>query len=187
MASGPEDAGRRHRRRAETIADGIAIQSAFDFRMSYGGYRRCSAASRRLYACAASWAGVSDLGSFLSTLLRLRLGFGDDLQLERRLIGRTAGTIPQTRRCVARERSENQCPILLRHGSADNTVRIDQSENMIAPCGVRTTKVTFITIEVENDTCSWRLHACACCRNWRIFLAANIGTLRAIVASTFGN
>ena len=115
------------------IADGIADPKRICIvGASYGGYAAEAGAtfSPDLYACAVSWAGVSDLSELILTGMRGPTDF--DSKAYSALTEQIGSNANDYERLIATSPDHHadqvKCPILLMHGEADTTVRIDQSE-----------------------------------------------------------
>jgi len=137
------------------VADGIADPKRICIvGASYGGYAALAGAAftPSLYACAVSYAGVSDLPKLLEvaedessphskemSYLNSRIGsIGNDLV-------RLKATSP------ALHADQVHCPVLLMHGDADYTVRIDQSVEMYDKLKAAGVDVTFIRFKGDED------------------------------------
>ncbi len=137
------------------IADGIADPKRICIvGASYGGYAALAGAtfSPNLYACAVSFAGISDLPMLLddaedefgvhsSMMSYLNSRVGN----ERDDIARLKATSP------ALHAEQVRCPILLMHGASDFTVRIDQSKEMYDRLRSAGKPVEFIRFEGDED------------------------------------
>jgi len=136
------------------IADGIADPKRICIvGGSYGGYAALAGAAftPELYACAAAWAPVTDLRHFLSTRSS---DFGSDSYMISSWSHFIGDRWHDADKLDAASPSENagkiRAPILLVHGEADATVRIDQSERMQRALLHAGRKVTFIRIDKET-------------------------------------
>jgi dipeptidyl aminopeptidase/acylaminoacyl peptidase len=136
------------------IADGIADPKRICIvGASYGGYAALAGAAFTpdLYACAAGWAGVYDLRHFLSTRAE---DYGRDSTMISSWSKFIGDRWDDSDKLDAASPSENaskiKCPVLLMHGAADATVRIDQSEEMDRALRHADKKVTFIKIDDET-------------------------------------
>jgi dipeptidyl aminopeptidase/acylaminoacyl peptidase len=161
------------------IADGIADPKRICIvGGSYGGYAALAGAAFTpdLYACAVSWAGVSDLGEFLRTRSQ---DFGRDsamISSWSRFIGdRDNDSAKLEAASPADNAARIKCPILLMHGTADSTVRINQSEIMRRALERAKKHVEFIEFDKEShymETAATRIRVL---KELERFLAANIG------------
>lgn len=138
----------------KAVADGIADPKRVCIvGASYGGYAALAGAAFTpdLYACAVSFAGVSDLpqvlrtehkeygaSSQVSTFWATRIGSSDENW------DQLVATSP------ARHADKIRCPVLLMHGEGDTTVRIDQSEKMAEALKEAGKNVQFIRIPGED-------------------------------------
>jgi dipeptidyl aminopeptidase/acylaminoacyl peptidase len=136
------------------IADGIVDPKRICIvGSSYGGYAALAGAAFTpdLYACAAGWAGVYDLRRFLATRAD---DFGKDsamISSWSHFIGdRTNDAAKLDAASPAVNAGKIKCPILLMHGAADVTVRINQSELMERALNRARKKVTFVEIKDET-------------------------------------
>ncbi len=161
------------------IADGIADPKRICiYGGSYGGYAALAGAAFMpdLYACAASWAGVSDLRMFLR---ERRDEYGkDSAMIERwsKFIGNRSDDAEKLDAASPALHADMiRCPVLLMHGVKDSTVRIKQSEDMNSALEGARKKVTFIKIDDEShymQNASTRIRVLT---ELEKFLAANIG------------
>jgi len=138
----------------KAIADGVADPKRVCIvGASYGGYAALAGAafSPDLYACAVSFAGVSDLPLVLRTD---RKEYGTDSQnasFWATRIGSSDDNWDQlTATSPARHADKIRCPVLLMHGEGDTTVRIDQSERMESALKEAGKNVQFIRIPGED-------------------------------------
>ena len=136
------------------IADGIVDPKRICIvGSSYGGYAALAGAAFTpdLYACAAGWAGVYDLRRFLATRAD---DFGKDsamISSWSHFIGdRTNDAAKLDAASPALNAGKIKCPVLLMHGAADVTVRINQSELMERALNHARKKVTFVEIKDET-------------------------------------
>ncbi len=161
------------------IADGIADPKRICIvGGSYGGYAALAGAAFTpdLYACAASWAGVSDLKEFLSTRSE---DYGRDsamISSWSRFIGDRWDDSDKLKAASPAENAARiKCPVLLMHGVADSTVRINQSEIMQRALERAGKHVEFIKFDKEThymETADTRIRVL---KELERFLAANIG------------
>jgi dipeptidyl aminopeptidase/acylaminoacyl peptidase len=161
------------------IADGIADPKRICIvGGSYGGYAALAGAAftPELYACAASWAGVTDLRQFLATRA---LDYGGDSWMVSswsRFIGnRSEAADKLDAASPAKNAGRIECPILLMHGTADNTVRIDQSEVMQDALKSAGKKVVFVPIKDETHYMQSAATRTRVLTELEKFLAENIG------------
>lgn len=161
------------------IADGIADPKRICIvGASYGGYAALAGAAftPELYACAASWAGVSDLRQFLRTRAT---DYGQDswmISSWSHYIGdRSDDADKLDAVSPARHADKIKAPILLMHGVDDSTVRIDQSEDMAAALKRAGKNVTFIPIKGETHYFKTAESRTRYLSELEKFLAANIG------------
>jgi len=136
------------------IADGIADPKRICIvGGSYGGYAALAgvAFTPDLYACAAAWAPVTDLRDFLKTRSS---DYGRDswmISTWTRFIGdRSDDADKLDAASPAQNAAKIKVPVLLMHGEADSTVRIDQSEEMERALRRAGKKVTFISLPKET-------------------------------------
>jgi dipeptidyl aminopeptidase/acylaminoacyl peptidase len=118
---------------------------------SYGGYAALAAATMHAdaYRCAASIAGISDLGLFLVEVKRT---YGIDsagLEAWRTILGdapiaKLAATSP------GRMAANVHAPLLLIHGDKDTVVPIEQSQVMAKAMEAAGKPVEFVTLADEN-------------------------------------
>ncbi|HKD21283.1 MAG TPA: S9 family peptidase [Rhizomicrobium sp.] len=158
------------------IADGVADPKRVCIvGASYGGYAALAGAAFTpdLYACAVSFAGISDLKRMLSTeemehgtysgipsYLNARLGDDSD---------RLRATSP------ALHVDQIKCPILLMHGENDTTVRIRQSEVMYEALKAAGKDVQFIRFPGEDHYFNFADTRIRFLTETEKFLAAHIG------------
>jgi dipeptidyl aminopeptidase/acylaminoacyl peptidase len=110
------------------VADGIADPKRVCIvGASYGGYATLAGATFTV-----SWAGVSDLPNILSTEIQNSGREGKDSALVSFWASRIGSAAEDNDKLIAaspaRHADQVKCPVLLMHGEADTTVRIDQSE-----------------------------------------------------------
>jgi pimeloyl-ACP methyl ester carboxylesterase len=118
---------------------------------SYGGYAALAGATLHpeAYKCAASIAGISDLGLFLVEAKRLYGEDGVGMEAWRTILGdasiaKLAATSP------AKLAANVRTPLLLIHGDKDTIVPIEQSQVMAAAMKAAGKPVEFITLTDEN-------------------------------------
>ena len=136
------------------IADGIADSKRVCIvGSSYGGYAALAGAAFTpdLYACAAAWAPVTDLRQFLSTRSQ---DFGSDSAMisswEHFIGDRWSDSAKLDAASPEENAAKIKAPILLMHGEADATVRIDQSEEMDRALRRAGKRVTFVRVPKET-------------------------------------
>jgi dipeptidyl aminopeptidase/acylaminoacyl peptidase len=143
---------------------------------SYGGYAALAGAAFTLdlYACAVSFAAVTDLPSFIHTV-HFDRGSGAEALLVSR-IGSPIDDSEQLRATSpARHAEAIKCPVLLMHGEGDTTVRIDQSERMYDALREAGKKVQFIRFPGEDHYFGLASTRIQFLSETEKFLAANIG------------
>jgi dipeptidyl aminopeptidase/acylaminoacyl peptidase len=161
------------------VADGVADPKRICIvGANYGGYAALAGATFTpdLYACAASFAGISDLtldmrriqettnaNSSFYKFVTSRIG--DPVHDEIRL----AATSP------ALHADQVKIPILLMHGSADSTVRIEQSEAERDALQRAGKNVQYERIEGDDHYFTLADTRIEMLRKLEAFLAANIG------------
>jgi dipeptidyl aminopeptidase/acylaminoacyl peptidase len=100
---------------------------------SYGGYAALAGAALTpdVYACAVSFAGISDLPKFIT---EERSRYGKDSQIVSFWTTRIGSSYEDSDQLdatsPARHTDKIKCPVLLMHGEGDTTVEIAQSEMM---------------------------------------------------------
>ena len=161
------------------IADGIADPKRICiFGASYGGYAALAGAAFTpdLYACAASWAAVTDLKKHLAARAE---DYGRDSAVfsswSRFLIGHDEDSERLDATSPAYNAYRIKCPILLLHGTADSTVRVDQSEVMDSALRSAGKNVEFIKFEGETHFMEAAATRIRVLTELEKFLAANIG------------
>ena len=116
------------------IADGIVDPKRICIvGASYGGYAALAGAAFTpdLYACAVSFAGISDLPGMLDTEERTEGTTSQAVSFWHSRIGSRAENSAQLiATSPALHADKVKCPVLLIHGADDTTVRIGQSEEM---------------------------------------------------------
>jgi dipeptidyl aminopeptidase/acylaminoacyl peptidase len=146
---------------------------------SYGGYAALAGAAFTpdLYACAVSFAGVSDLPQMLQTE---RNDYGKDsdvVSFWASRIGSPYDDSDQLRATSpARHADQVKCPVLLMHGEGDTTVRIKQSELMYDALTDAHKDVQFIRFPGEDHYFTFADTRIRFLTEVEKFLAAHIGT-----------
>ena len=161
------------------IADGISDPKRICIMgASYGGYAALEGAASTpdLYACAVSFAGVSDLRKFLETRAN---DFGWSswmISTWYRYIGdRSDDKAKLDEASPALHADRVKCPILLMHGAKDITVRIDQSEAMRDALLSKGKSVRFVPFDTDNHYMELADTRIRFLREVEAFLAKNIG------------
>jgi len=145
---------------------------------SYGGYAALAGATFTpdLYACAVSFAGISDLPKVLQSE-RVENGQGSQAMsfwLSR--IGSQYADSEQLRATSpARHAEQVKCPILLMHGEGDTTVRIAQSELMYDALQSAHKDVQFVRFPGEDHYFTLASTRARFLGEVEKFLAAHIG------------
>jgi dipeptidyl aminopeptidase/acylaminoacyl peptidase len=136
------------------IADGIADPKRICIvGGSYGGYAALAGAAFTpdLYACAVSFAGVSDLGKFLHTRAS---DYGSDswmISTWSLYIGnRYSDSSKLDAASPAYHADQIKCPVLLIHAEGDTTVRVDQSVAMNDALTRLKKPVQFVKIDGDS-------------------------------------
>jgi len=161
------------------IADGIADPKRICIvGASYGGYAALAGATLTpdLYACAMSFAGVSDLLAMLSTAKNDHPYAPDILSFWQSRIGSRDDQGDQLRATSpARHADQVRCPILLMHGEGDTTVRISQSEKMYDALKDAGKDVQFIRVPGEDHYLNFSETRIRMLTELEAFLKKNIG------------
>jgi len=136
------------------IADGIANPKRVCIvGASYGGYAALAGAAFTpvLYACAVSFAGISDLPRAISAE---RSRYGKDSGVVSFWISRIGSPYDDSDQLratsPARHADQVKCPVLLMHGEGDTTVPIEQSELMNSALKGAGKDVQFIRFPGED-------------------------------------
>ena len=162
------------------IADGVADPKRICIvGASYGGYAALAGATLTpdLYACAVSFAGVSDLPRILS-FDRRRAG-GKDSSGYSFWISRIGSPYDDSdvlrATSPARHADQVKCPVLLMHGETDATVPIEQSELMESALKDAGKNVRFVRFPGEDHYFTFADTRIRMLKELESFLAANIG------------
>lgn len=118
---------------------------------SYGGYAALAGAAFTpgLYACAVSWAGVTDLPLQLGTDIRYAGGsHSQTASFWKSRMGENMAQLAAT--SPARNADKVKSPILLLHGKNDTTVELKQSQLMADALMQAGKPVEFVTFEGED-------------------------------------
>ncbi len=137
------------------ITDGIADPKRICIvGASYGGYAALAGAvfTPDLYACAVSYAGVSDLPKLLATELNDSGPHSKTMSYMNSVLGDASDDLVRLKATSpALHADQVKCPILLMHGESDWTVRIDQSEEMNDKLKAAGKNVQFIRFPGNED------------------------------------
>src|SRR5262249_33155480 len=110
-----------------------------------------AASTPDLYACAISFAGLSDLGAFLRSGAS---DYGDDswmISTWSRYIGDRYDDHAKLEAASPADNADKvRCPVLLMHGAGDTTVRIDQSEKMRDALQEKGKQVEFVKFDSDS-------------------------------------
>ncbi|MDE2111914.1 MAG: S9 family peptidase [Alphaproteobacteria bacterium] len=159
------------------IADGTADPKRICiFGASFGGYVALAGAAftPNLYACAASWAGVSDLPAAMQAERRDYGGKSQIVSFWGSRIGND--DIPQLNATSPDHNAAAiKCPVLLMHGDGDTTVRIEQSEMMNEALEKAHKKVEFIRFPGEDHYMNIAATRIGVLEALEKFLSENIG------------
>jgi dipeptidyl aminopeptidase/acylaminoacyl peptidase len=157
------------------IADGIADPKRICIvGASYGGYMALAGAtfSPDLYACAVSFAGLSDLNRMLYTGTSFE---SESVSVWKRRIGADVDSSKLDTASPANFASQVKIPILLLHSDKDTTVPIEQSqieEDALKRAGKQ---VEFVTLEGDDHQLEYSATRIKLLKEVERFLAAHIG------------
>jgi acetyl esterase/lipase len=157
------------------IADGIADPKRICIvGASYGGYMALAGAtfSPDLYACAVSYAGVSDLGRVVSADTTLG---PEAVSIWKRRIGADKDSSKADSASPANFAGQVKIPVLLLHSDKDTTVPIEQSqieEDALKRAGKH---VEFVTLEGDDHQLEYSVTRIKLLEEIERFLAAHIG------------
>ena len=164
----------------QLIKDGVADPKRICiFGWSYGGYAALAAATFTpdLYACAASFAGVSDLQRDLN---RTRTDYGEYSQAlaiwEKRMAASISDSDKLAAQSPALHADRVKAPILLMHSDKDVTVNLEQSEEERDALERAGKKVQFVKTEGDDHYLLHTATRVQMLRTVEAFLAENIGT-----------
>jgi dipeptidyl aminopeptidase/acylaminoacyl peptidase len=164
----------------QLIKDGIADpKRVCVFGWSYGGYAALAAATFTpdIYACAASFAGLSDLQRSLN---RTREDYGEYSQAlaiwEKRMGASLSESDKLTAQSPAFHADRVKAPILLMHSDKDVTVYLEQSEEERDALERAGKKVEFVKTEGDDHYLLHTATRVQMLKTLEAFLAANIGT-----------
>jgi dipeptidyl aminopeptidase/acylaminoacyl peptidase len=118
---------------------------------SYGGYAALAGVAfhPESYRCAASIAGISDLGLLSVEQARLYGRDGGSMQEFRKMLG-TAPPAKLLATSPSHQVANIRAPVLLIHGDKDTVVPIEQSQNMATAMTAAGKPVEFVTLTNEN-------------------------------------
>jgi dipeptidyl aminopeptidase/acylaminoacyl peptidase len=161
------------------IADGIVDPKRVCIvGASYGGYAALAGATFTpdLYACAVSFAGISDLPKMLHSNRAQVNSDAKEISFWESRIGSTdenwdqlAATSP------ARHADQVKCPVLLLHGDGDTNVPIEQSEIEEAALKSAGKNVQFVRLEGDDHYSKLGATRVRTLKEIESFLASNIG------------
>ena len=158
------------------IADGIADPKRICIvGASYGGYMALAGAtfSPDLYACAVSYAGVSDLARLLYTGTTFE---SEAVSIwERRMGAARSDSAKLDAQSPAEHAAQVKIPVLLIHSDNDATVPIKQSETENEALKDAGKKVQFVTLAGDDHYLSYAKTRIQLLEEIEKFLAANIG------------
>jgi dipeptidyl aminopeptidase/acylaminoacyl peptidase len=144
---------------------------------SYGGYAALygGATQPELYRCVVSWAGVSDLAGLVQTELKAHGARSDRYEYARTAIGDPRTELERlTRASPITYAASYRPPVLLLHGSRDESVPVEQSERMAAALKAAGHDVS-LTIVPEGHVDWSHEHESAALAQIAAFLERNIG------------
>lgn len=137
------------------IADGVADPKRICIvGASYGGYAALAGATFTpdLYACAVSFAGISNLPKYLDDEQRDSGAHSKEMSYQRMRIGDPSDDLVQLNATSPDQHAaEVKCPILLMHGNSDYTVRVGQSISEYDALKKAGKDVEFIRFEGDED------------------------------------
>lgn len=144
---------------------------------SYGGYAALYGGATRpdLYRCVVSWAGVSDLAGLVQAEKKAHGAGSDRYAYARAIVGD-----PKTDKARLEQASpitharDYQPPVLLLHGSEDESVPVEQSERMARALKAAGKRVS-LTIVPEGHVEWSEAHESAALAEIAAFLDRNIG------------
>lgn len=163
----------------QLIKDGIADPKRICvFGWSYGGYAALAAATftPNLYACAASFGGLSDLERNLG---RTRRDYGEYSQALAIWEKRMGATLSESAKLAAESPAKHadqvKGPVLLMHSDKDVTVNIEQSEIERDALTRAGKKVQFVKMEGDDHYLLHTATRIQMLKTLEAFLAENIG------------
>ena len=160
------------------ITDGIADPKRICILgASYGGFAALAGAAftPELYACAAAWAPVTDLKSFLSSRADVYGKDSAEYSTWARIVAGDNGSSDLDAVSPAHNAQRIKCPILLMHGSLDTVVQIEQSEEMESALRSAGKNVAFIRFPGETHYLEKAESRALALQQIEAFLKKNIG------------
>jgi len=161
------------------VADGIANPKRVCIvGASYGGYAALAGAALtpHVYACAVSFAGLSDLPKFIS---EERARYGENSVQVSSWISRIGSSYADSEQLAAtspaRHADQIRCPVLLMHGEGDSTVPVEQSELMADAMKSAGRPVEFIRFPGEDHYFNFADTRIRFLKETEAFLKKNIG------------
>lgn len=120
--------------------------------MGFGGYLALSGATLQAgsYRCAASFAGISDLGMYLNEQFRTYGREGASIEELREEMGASSAGYLSASSPYRQAEKAARTPILLAHGDQDTFVTLEQSERMAAKLRALNIPHEFIVLENDN-------------------------------------
>jgi dipeptidyl aminopeptidase/acylaminoacyl peptidase len=118
---------------------------------SFGGYAALAGAALNpdAYRCAASFAGISDLGVMLGEEMRAWGPSSSAAEFWRKMLGAAPKSLLDST-SPARMASQVNIPVLLIHGDKDTVVPIEQSQIMVRSLRAAGKPVEMVTLADEN-------------------------------------
>ena len=142
---------------------------------SFGGYAALAGATLHpeAYRCAASIAGISDLGLLVKEELQSSGSDSANMRDLRRLL---AGASPELISSTSplQNVAAVRAPVLLIHGDRDHVVEIEQSEKMAAALKAASKPVEFLTIKGDDHGLAQSANRVQLLQALEAFLAKNL-------------
>lgn len=160
---------------AKLVADGVADPKRICIvGASYGGYMALAGAtfSPDLYACAVSYAGVSDLARLLYTGTTFE---SESVSVWKRRVGADLDGSKLRTQSPANFADHVKIPVLLIHSDKDTTVPIEQSEIEEGALKRAGKPVTFVKLEGDDHYLEYSKTRIQLLTEIESFLAAHIG------------
>jgi dipeptidyl aminopeptidase/acylaminoacyl peptidase len=168
------------------IADGIADPKRICIiGASWGGYLALMGASFKpdLYACAISYAGVSDLNHDLYTGTSFE---SEAVSIWKRRLGADKDSGKLDSQSPKNFADRVRIPVLLIHGDHDTTVRIDQSQIEERALRHADKEVEFVTLEGDDHSLEFAETRTRMLKEVERFLGAHIGNDASLSKETSG-